>query len=201
MRARLTIIGFNIAVVSFQLSQSSHIPGGIKVEGVSHAIHACSQASLLLAIAISMASAIAYLYSSEYDQVGTCRSSSLIMGDILMYLGLALTISGFFSQLESSMHALSASNMGNSQSFINLHTSLRWTGAVSWFCAAYLAPIHALKKSPFPKNINQRLAAFYIILLCALSFISANAVAIDQGIVSGNTFMQWLTEFVQPIRW
>ena len=39
MRARLTVIGFNIAIVSFQLPQLYGQSGGIELTGMDHAVH------------------------------------------------------------------------------------------------------------------------------------------------------------------
>ena len=36
MRARLTIIGFNIAIVSFQIAILNRVPGGVRVAGLEH---------------------------------------------------------------------------------------------------------------------------------------------------------------------
>jgi hypothetical protein len=39
MRARLTVIGFNIAVVSFQLNRLKSLPGGVNLPGRANSIH------------------------------------------------------------------------------------------------------------------------------------------------------------------
>jgi len=39
MRARLTVIVFNIAVVSFQLDRLKSLPGGVDVPGLENSIH------------------------------------------------------------------------------------------------------------------------------------------------------------------
>ena len=39
MRARLTVIGFNIAVVSFQLDRLKTLPGGVNLSGLESPIH------------------------------------------------------------------------------------------------------------------------------------------------------------------
>ena len=96
MRARLTVIGFNIAVVSFQLLRLKNLPGGVDFSGFETPIHVGSHVSLLLAIPVYMAAIVGYIFSSDYDEIGTCSSWSIVAADLLMYMGLALTIAGFF---------------------------------------------------------------------------------------------------------
>ena len=201
MRARLTVLGFNIAVASFQIERLYNLPGGIHVPGVDYTIHAGSQASLLLAIAVSFAAMVAYIYSTEYDEQGTCTSWTLIAGDILMYLGLAYTVAGFFSPLEMSLNFMESQQTGQSLHFSILHDALLAAGGVSWFLAAYVGPIRALLKSPFSRATNACLAVAYMIVFGCLGVISANAAAIDQGSATAISLSQWLLEFAQPFRW
>ncbi len=201
MRSRLTIIGFNIAVASFQLERIYNTPGGINVPGFEHAIHASSQISLLLAIALSMAAIVAYVFSSEYDQVGICTSWPIIAGDLLMYCALAATLAGFFAPLELSLNIMSEQKTGLSQHFIFLQKSLLFVGSISWLLATYVGPIHALSRSPFSRTINIGLAIGYLLLLSGLGVITATAAAIDATDATAVSMSQWVIEFVQPVRW
>jgi hypothetical protein len=201
MRARLTIIGFNIAVVSFQLDRIYDTPGGINIPGYEHAIHASSQISLLLAVALSMAAIVAYLFSSEYDQVGICTSWSMVAGDLLMYCALAATLAGFFAPLELSLNNMAEQKTGLSEHFTFLRNSILLVGSISWFLANYLGPFHALSRSPFPRSTNIKLTIGYLTLLGSLGLITATAAAIDATDASGLSIVQWLIEFVQPVRW
>jgi hypothetical protein len=85
MRAGLTVIGFNIAVVSFQLERLQTLPGGFNVSGLKYSIHVGSHVSLLLAIPVSMVAIVGYIFSSRYDEIGICRSCSIVAADILMF--------------------------------------------------------------------------------------------------------------------
>ena len=201
MRARLTVLGFNIAVVSFQLDRLDVLPGGVKVTGFENPIHVGSEISLLLAIPVSMAAIVAYLFSSEYDETGTCTSWSIIAGDLLMFMGLALTIAGFFSPLENALGIMAASTTGQAVRFTMLHEALFLVGGISWFLAAYVGPVRALSKSPFPRATNISLAIAYLVVFGYLGLVSANAAAIDANSTAGVTLTQWLMEFVQPFRW
>jgi len=201
MRARLTVIGFNIAVVSFQLDRLSFMPGGVDIPGLHEPFHASSSVSLLLAIPVSMAAIVGYIFSSEFDEVGTCTSWSIVAADILMYMGLACTIAGFFSPIGGSLDSLEAHATDQSFHVIFVAESLILIGGISWFLAAYLGPVRALSSSPFPRLTNICLAVAYLIVFGYLGFISASAAAVDAGSTTGITIAQWLMEFVQPFRW
>jgi len=201
MRARLTIIGFNIAVVSFQLLRLHSLPGGIEFSGFENPIHVGSTVSLLLAIPVSMAAIVGYIFSSEYNKTGTCTSWSIVAADLLMFMGLALTIAGFFSPLDNSLKIMAANASGQLAHLTIIHNSLLLTGGISWFLAAYVGPFRALWKSPFPRLINTCLAIAYLVVFGYLGLISASADAIDANSAAGITLAQWLMEFVQPFRW
>ena len=201
MRARLTVIGFNIAVVSFQLIRLKSLPGGVDFSGFENPIHVGSHVSLLLALAVSMAAIVGYIFSSEYDETGTCTSCSIVAADLLMYMGLALTITGFFAPLEDSLNIMATNAPGQSVHLEILHDSLLLAGGISWFLAAYVGPVRALWQSPFPRMTNTCLTIAYVVMFGYLSLISANAAAIDANSTAGVTLTQWLMEFVQPFRW
>ena len=201
MRARLTVIGFTIAVVSFQLVRLKSLPGGVDFSGLENPIHVGSHVSLLLALPVSIAAIIGYIFSSEYDEIGTCSSWSIVAADLLMYMGLALTIAGFFSPLDYTLDIMTTDASAQSTHLAVLHNSLNLTGGISWFLAAYVGPIRALWRSPFPQLINTCLTIAYLLLFGYLGLISASANAIDANITTGVTFAQWLMEFVQPFRW
>ena len=201
MRARLTVIGFNIAVVSFQLNRLSLMPGGVEVPGLQNPFHASSHISLLLAIPVSMAAIVGYIFSSEFDEIGTCRSWSIVATDLLMYMGLALTVSGFFSPIGIALDAVQANAADQASHLITVSKLLIFTGGVSWFLAAYAGPVRSLLKSPFPHMTNVYLSVGYLVLLGFLGYITASAHAVDEGITAPLTLTQWLMEFVQPFRW
>ncbi len=201
MRARLTVIGFNIAVVSFQLDRLSIMPGGVDIPGFQNPLHAGSNVSLLLAIPVSMAAIVGYIFSSEYDETGTCTSWSIVAADILLYLGLALTIAGFFSPIGVALNVVEANANDPVAHLIFVAKSLVFIGGISWFLAAYVGPVRALWKSPFPRLINFCLTLAYMMVFGYLGFISASANAVDTNSATAITLTQWLIEFAQPFRW
>ena len=74
MRARLTIIGFNIAIVSFQIAILNRVPGGVRVAGLEHRVHVGADIALFIALALSLVAMIAYIMSSAFDEVEIGRA-------------------------------------------------------------------------------------------------------------------------------
>ena len=97
MRARLTILGFNLAIITFQLSNTRRLGGGTRIEGFETTVHFSTGVVLLTGLALSISSMVVFISSSSFDREGTCDSRMLLAGDFLMYLALSQTVSGFFS--------------------------------------------------------------------------------------------------------
>jgi hypothetical protein len=101
-----------------------------------------------------MVAIVGYIFSSKYDEIGTCTSWTIVAADLLMFIGLALTIAGFFSPLGSSMEIIKADLSAQSVHLLMLNDSLLIFGGISWFLAAYIGPVRALWQSPFPRLTN-----------------------------------------------
>jgi hypothetical protein len=141
MRARLTVIGFNIAVVSFQIAQLGSAAGGLKIPGLAHAVHPVTDMELYMALALSVFALFAFIMSSEFDEVGVCTHWSLVAGDLLMYMAMAHTLAGFFAPLAMEIKMV-AGNLQDKATEINILQSAtiavgggawsrRWWGMVS----------------------------------------------------------------------
>lgn len=202
MRARLTVIGFNIAIVSFQIAQLPRIAGGVSVPGIDYPLHLTAGVELYMALALSLIALIALIMSSSFDEVGTCTHWTLIVGDLLMYLALAYTIAGFFQPLGEHIRNVAANLPGHPAQTLILQESVLVTGGVAWFLAIYLGPVVALIRSPFPRTTNLVLGSGYFFLVLLLSWVNSQADLIE--ISSGSFLFQpgmVLRELVQPLRW
>ncbi len=203
MRARLTVIGFNIAIVSFQIVHLYGISGGLRVPGVDHAVHVGASMALFMALALSLIALVAFIMSSAFDEVGVCTHWSLVAGDLLMYLGLAHTVAGFFAPLTESIKIFSANLPGQVSEIAILHTASLVAGGVAWFLATYAGPAISLVRSPFQRRTNIALGVAYLVVLLALAWVSSHALrveAADSGHAPG-LFFSVLRELVQPFRW
>lgn len=203
MRARLTVIGFNIAIVSFQIAQLYRVSGGVRLPGLDHTVHIGASMDLFMALALSLIALVAFIVSSAFDERGVCTHWSLVAGDLLMYLGLAHTLAGFFAPLAVSIEIFFAKIHVTTPEMAILRTATLIAGGLAWILATYVGPAVSLMRSPFPRRINIALGIGYCILLLTLSWVSDQAVRLEAS-VSGEPpglIFAFLRELVQPLRW
>ena len=68
MRARLTVIGFNIAIVAFQIARLNTETGGIRVPGMDRAVHVVADMALFMALALSLTAWWLLLYPAPWTR-------------------------------------------------------------------------------------------------------------------------------------
>ncbi len=205
MRARLTVIGFNIAIVAFQIVNLSESSGGLRIPGVDHAVHVGADMALYMALGLSLIALVAFIISSAFDEVGYCTHWSLVAGDLLMYLGLAHTTAGFFAPLSRSIEVFAAKLPDQAAEVVLLHTAALAVGGVAWFLAIYAGPVVSLLRSPFPRRVNVGLGVAYLAVLLLLSWVSVQSVRVQVLATGGDPgpglIISILMELVQPLRW
>jgi len=203
MRARLTVIGFNIAIVSFQIVQLHRISGGVNIPGIDHPVHFTAGIELYMALALSLIALISFVISSELDEVGVCTHWSIIAGDLLMYLALAYTISGFFAPLGESIRNVAANLPGYSTETLILQKFVLITGGIGWFLAMYCGPFVSLVRSPFSRRTNTILGIIYFAIVLLLSWVNSQADILefaDSGARLSKISLA-LQELFQPFQW
>ena len=203
MRARLTVIGFNIAIVSFQLVHLYGMSGGIRVPGMNHSVHLTADIALLMALALSLTALVAFIMSCALDEEGVCTHWSLVVGDLLMYLGLAHTVAGFFGPLGVALDTFAANISARASQVAILHAVMSVAGGVAWFLATYGGPGVSLLRSPFDRRTNITLGVAYLVLLITLCWVNSLAASVEAagtgkepGLIFGI-----LRELIQPFRW
>jgi len=205
MRARLTVIGFNIAIVAFQIANLHQSSGGLRVPGVEHAVHVGADMALFMALGLSLIALVAFIMSGAFDEVGVCTHWSLVAGDLLMYLGLAHTLAGFFAPLSTSIEIFAANLPDRASEIYLLHTAAMVAGGIGWFLAIYAGPVVSLLRSPFGRRVNIALGSAYLAVLFVLSWVGAHAARVDtlstEGSPEPGLIMGVLKELVQPFRW
>jgi hypothetical protein len=202
MRARLTVIGFNIAVVTFQINQLGKLPGGTtQVPGLERTVHLGVDFALFAAFGLAFMALVVFIVSNAMDPVGICDHWSLVAGDLLMYQSLAQTISGFFVPF---LGVADAAVVQSPDSGVH---AFRWmlliVGGGAWFLAAYVGPAVSLYRSPFGRPATLSLAAGYAALFLALATVSAQ-VGDARSAGSGgerSVTKSVLVELFQPARW
>jgi hypothetical protein len=177
MRARLTIVGFNLAIVTFQLNAIRNFAGGVEIADLGETVHLSADVALLLGVAFSVAAMVLFVAAGAFDSVGVVDHPAVIAGDICMYLALSQSIAGFFdpivATLRTAVAALPAPALGESALVILVVTM----GGIGWSLAFYLGPIVSLLRSPFRRATNIALVGLYILLV---------AVTLTAGLLAGN---------------
>ena len=203
MRARLTVIGFNIAIVSFQIAQLGSAADGLKVPGLGGTVHVVAEMELYMALGLSLMALLAFIMSCDIDEVGACTHWSLMAGDLLMYLALAHTLAGFFAPLAIRI-GMVAKTLPDQASEINiLESGAIVVGGAAWFLANYVGPVVSLMRSPFHRHTNIALGIAYLLLLLVFCWLTAQTVRVEAA-VSGDKpglIYSTLRELVQPLRW
>lgn len=203
MRARLTVIGFNIAIVSFQIAQLGRAADGLRVPGLERTVHVVPDLQLFMALGLSLLALPTFIMSSEFDEVGSCSHWSLVLGDLLMYLALAHTVAGFFGPLAGTIETVGGEMPHKASEFYILKSGAIVVGGTAWFLATYAGPIVSLLRSPFDRRTNITLAVAYLFALLVLSWLTAQTVRVEAHVPGDEPGMIFsvLRELVQPLRW
>ncbi len=203
MRARQTVIGFNIAIVSFQIVQLYKLAGGIEVPGFDHQIHVTADIALFMSLALSLIALVAMTMSSLMDEVGVCTHWSLLIGDVLMYVALAYTVTGFFAPLETSMRLFAANVPGQAAQSAILQKTVMSLAGIAWFLAMYVGPLASLWRSPFSRKATLAISVAYVSLVLVLAWVNAQSIMIEAARLGQQPGMvgSVLMELAQPFRW
>ena len=203
MRARLTVVGFNLAVIALQLGRLDGLPGGVDLPTFNQSVHLDPAVTLLVAMALSMLAVIAFIVSCDFDLAGTCDHWILVAGDLFMYAGLAHTIAGFFAPMIQVIDLIVLDSGQEADVLITARTALAVLGGGGWLAAMYLGPAVSLVRSPFGRPATLSLAGAYVVLVLLLAFVNAQVVllelAIDPELDKPPPTV--LNELIQPLRW
>ena len=203
MRARLTVIGFNIAIVSFQIAQLGSAADGLKVPGLGRVVHVVPDIQLYMALGLSVMALLAFIMSCDIDAPGDCTHWSLIAGDLLMYLAVAHTVAGFFAPLATAIKTVAGEMPHKASEISILETGAIVIGGGAWFLSNYVGPVVSLMRSPFHRRTNIALGIAYLLVLFVFCWLTAQTVRVESA-VSGDKpglIFSTLRELVQPLRW
>jgi hypothetical protein len=206
MRARLTILGFNLAIVTFQISNTRVLSGGIHfeglVEGIETTVHLSAATVLLTGVALSIASMVTFLVSSAHNRDATCDHWPLLAGDLLMYLALAQTVTGFFSPYEHALETVSMSTEVDQEALSVIRIGMAVAGSAAWLFAAYMGPIVSLLRSPYGRVYTLLHGAAYLGVLVCISHLWWAAQRIEGRSLAGDLSPSaWLNAFAAPLFW
>jgi len=201
MRARLTLLGFNLAIVTFQLSGLPRRSGGAVIPGLDVPLHIAPGVILLVGAALSFLAMIAFVASGRLDERGDCTHWSRLLGDALMYLAMAQTISGLFAPMLRDLEIARVEGTPAGPPFDALRVVLAMVGGIAWACATYLGLVVSLLRSPFGRPATAAVGVFYVVLLLALAAIWALAGEAQAALGVSGQPRSWLRGLAAPLYW
>jgi hypothetical protein len=202
IRARLTILGFNLAITTFQINNTRGLGGGSHFEGFETTVHLGAGTVLLAGVALSIASMVAFITSSALDREGTCDHRPLLAGDLLMYIALAQTVVGFFGPYLRLLEGVSMGAEVEQESLSVIWIGMVVAGSAPWFLATYVGPIVSLVRSRHDRVTKLLHAAGYLGVLVCVSRLWSAAQRIEGGALAGDgSPPAWLSAFAAPLFW
>ncbi len=202
MRARLTILGFNLAIITFQIKELPALDGGVELPGLGQELYVSSAAALFLGLALSIMAMVSFIASGALDRVGTCDHWSLLAGDLLMYLALGQTVVGFFGAFHSEFARVVLPDPEQAQLFTFTSGVTHVFGGTAWALAIYLGPVVSLLRSPFARRINVALGLAYLALVLLVGRVWTMALQLErQQPDLGSPLASWLHGLVAPLVW
>jgi hypothetical protein len=202
IRARLTVLGFNLAITTFQISNTRGLGGGSHFEGFETTVHLSVGMILLIGVALSFTSMVAFLTSSALDREGTCDHWTLLAGDLLMYLALAQTIAGFFSPYLRLLDAASMPAVAEQEAVSAMRIGIAVAGAMAWVLAAYVGPIVSLVRAPHGGATRLLHVVGYCGVLIYISRLWSATQRIEGGTLAADGSPSvWFSAFAAPLFW
>jgi hypothetical protein len=167
MRARLTILGFNLAVTTFQIGNTRILGGRSHLEGFQTTVYLSAETVLLTSVALSIASVITFIVSSTLDREGTSDHWPQLTGELLMYLALAQTVVGLFSPYLQMLDIATMSAETELEALSVIQTGMTIAGSIAWVLAIYVGPVVSLVRYPHKKLTKLiHVVAYFGILVC-----------------------------------
>jgi hypothetical protein len=99
-------------------------------------VHLSAVTVLLTGVALSIASMVTFLVSSAHNRDATCDHWPLLAADLLMYLALSHTVTGFFSPYLYMLNIMPTPVEQAEMSMILIGITI--AGTTAWILAAYV---------------------------------------------------------------
>lgn len=207
-RTRITILVFNLTIISLMLKMSigdSVLSDSIKVTSLTSSLASFN------GFCLTLLGIIIFLSSQRLDLEGNCKLVPFMLGTITTYFALSQTLTAFMHEFLIRFRAGLNSSSLESENFTNAinqldHSSLILLyimGGILWILITYIAPLHAVLSNKDSRKKKSIFLLYYLALQIPVYFIYAKAwqleyVASEQ---TSNLFFLFLFQFVQPLLW
>lgn len=197
MRARLTVLGFNLTILTFQINQVVH-PGVIDRANIAFEIHRFSLSIALLLGAIStMLALVVFLASARLNREGTSQIHLLLTGDMLMYLSLVLTVFIFVAPYKDTFDQL-IGQMDHEKLTV-IRTAVDGAALFVWLIVAFAALAIQITRAPIPVGQKVLYCFTYYAGLISLTFIVLLAGHIEDGTEGPSWLETLIFTFTGPV--
>lgn len=203
MQTRLTVIGFNKAIVSFQLAQLARTADGLRVPEIGRAVHVVPELQLFMALGLSFLALMTFIMSGELDKVGSCTHWSMLAGDLLMYLMLAHTLAGFFGPQTATIETVTGTLPQKALEIHILQSASIFIGGAAWFLVTYVGPLVSLVRSGYHLRSRIAIGIAYLLVLLVFCWLTATSVGVESAVSGDEPALVFsvLRGLVQPLRW
>ncbi|PTM99697.1 hypothetical protein C8N32_1373 [Rhodovulum imhoffii] len=199
MRARLTVLGFNLTIITFQISQIIHPVLDALEHGSVSLFRLTLGLALLMGAITTILALLAFISSARLNREGTAGIHLLLVGDLLMFLSLILTLFGFVSPYQKALDQLMG-HAGHNE-IVLIHDAVLWVATLVWVSTAYVAPIFLLLRAPVMLAVRIVYASVYLICLQGLTWLVLVASRIEQPGRLPTFSETFFSSLIAPLAW
>ena len=181
-RARLTFLGFVLAINVFAIGNVLEFSGGVVSERIILNLNIL--VSLFGSVAIGTVSAVLFLVSERFDPRGDSDIGIFAFAEMAMFIAIAQTLNGLVQEflnilvfnLDRFAAAGAAAGMRGAGQL--LEDLVYWTAGLAWSFVVYVAPVWSVTRIPTTAKRKYIYIGFYFTALAFLFFLNAIAVRI-----------------------
>lgn len=211
-RARITLLGFTLAVNLFALRTLVGEPGSGAAD--RFALDLSIFLALFISFVVAAVATLLFLLSQRLDPTGNSNVRVFAVAEMLMFVAVAQTISGvsqeFLALIAKTTGTLNSQAAGNDVAVAAaLHAAVRaqamvhWLTALIWCFVVYVAPLWSLSRFPDSTRAKSACLAFYMLVTGAVFVASAHAAQV-LSLSRGEDASLWplfFGQFVAPLIW
>ncbi len=210
-RTRVTVLAFNLTIISVMLSIS------VASGALGHhdfLAHLSTTAALFVGFCLTLLGLWWLLVSQNLDEVGLSQPWTFTLGAITTYLALSQTVTAFMHDylvaiktgIETGLPG-AAKGLRSLAGYEDLGDSalliLLGIGAATWVLMTYVAPLVTVLRGPVPGKWRWLFAGYYVALQIPIHWVYANAWYLETAPSGHSEGMATLfaLQFMQPLLW
>ncbi len=211
-RSRISILSITLALYLFSIGV--YISLARDLEATPAWVFLTSFVPIILGFSLALSSLMLFLLSQRLDPVGLCEIWTFSIGELLMYLALAQTLSGGLSNFVTAVAAvlsqvprtagLDPAAAGEIQGLATgLYFSLQAACGLIWGGLVYVAPAVFVYRIPLRRDRKWVLLTGYALALLSVFWISAYPYQIKARTAGKSTTLTYFfaRQFWQPSLW